>query len=277
MINNKIKLEEFAKNLNQDYLRGYPYPHIVIDNLFENKILDKILTEFNTNSENNVIFNNPNEKKITLNKWQGFGSNCSSFLKFLNNKVFIKFLEDLTEIKELFADDLLEGGGLHEIRKGGFLKIHADFNKHSQTNFDRRINVLIYLNKNWQSEWGGDFEMWSKDLKKCVKKIEPIFNRTVIFSTTSTSFHGHQEPLKTPDFISRKSIAMYYYTNGRPKHEIQQGLKYHSTLFKNTGDSIKNRNMIFYNFKKRLKPKNIIKFLLPQKIHDQIIDKKRNK
>jgi len=276
MINNKINLESFAKNHNPEYIIGNPYPHLVIDNFFESHILEEVCSEFSLNNENNVIFNNPNEKKITLNRWQDFGPNCTKFINFLNNKTFIKFLENLTGIKELVADNLLEGGGLHEIRKDGYLKIHADFNKHSQTNLDRRLNVLVYLNKDWKNEWGGGFEMWSNDLKQCVKKIEPIFNRTVIFSTTSTSFHGHPEPLKTPDLISRKSIAMYYYTNGRPKHEIQEGLKYHSTLFKNTGGHVENRAMIMYNLKKRLKPKNIIKSLLPQKILDQLIDKKRN-
>ena len=81
-------------------------------------------------------------------------------------------------------------------------------------------------------KWGGKFELWSNDVKNCIKRVTPIFNRMIIFSTTSQSYHGHPSPLNTPKKISRKSIAMYYYTDGRPKHEIEDGLKYHSTLFK---------------------------------------------
>ena len=277
MINENINIENFAKDQFLNYIKGDPYPHIVIDNFFDEKILNDICEEFNLNNNNKVIFNNPNEKKITLNKWEDFGPKTLKFIKYLNSKIFIEFLEKLTGIEKLLADNLLEGGGLHQINSGGYLKIHADFNKHSKTNLDRRLNALIYLNKEWDKEWGGEFEMWSKDLKKYVKKISPVFNRLVIFSTTSYSFHGHPSPLSSPNDISRKSIAMYYYTDGRPNDEIQGGLKYHSTLFKNRLNISEDRKMTIYNFIKNLTPRQIIKSLLPSKFLDSFTHKRRNK
>jgi len=277
MINKNIDIENFAKNQFLNYISGDPYPHIVIDNFFDEKILNNVCEEFNLNNKNKVIFNNPNEQKITLNKWDDFGPKTLKFIKYLNSEIFIEFLEKLTGIEKLLADNLLEGGGLHQINSGGYLKIHADFNKHSKTNLDRRLNALIYLNKEWKKEWGGEFEMWSKDLKRNVKKISPVFNRLVIFSTTSYSFHGHPSPLSSPNDISRKSIAMYYYTDGRPDNEIQGGLKYHSTLFKNRLNISEDRKMTFYNFIKNLKPRQIIKSLLPSKFLDSFIHKRRNK
>lgn len=44
-----------------------------------------------------------------------------------------------------------------------------------------------------------------------VVTVEPVFNRAVIFATSDTSFHGHPEPMKLPEGVYRRSIAMYYY------------------------------------------------------------------
>ena len=108
----------------------------------------------------------------------------------------------------------MSGGGLHEIKKGGVLKVHTDFNKHPFKNLDRRINVLIYLNKNWKKNYGGDLEFWDEKMKKCQKKIQPKFNTMVIFSTNDHTNHGHPNLLKCPKHISRKSIATYYFSKG---------------------------------------------------------------
>ncbi|NEN95926.1 MAG: 2OG-Fe(II) oxygenase, partial [Moorea sp. SIO3I7] len=123
------------------------------------------------------------------------------------------------------------GGGLHQIEKGGYLKIHADFNRHTKLRLDRRLNLLIYLNKDWQEDYGGHFEMWDTEMTQSQKKILPVFNRCVIFSTTDFSYHGHPEPLTCPEGRTRKSLALYYYSNGRPAEELSKSGD-HSTLFK---------------------------------------------
>jgi Rps23 Pro-64 3,4-dihydroxylase Tpa1-like proline 4-hydroxylase len=150
----------------------------------------------------------------------------------LNSAAFLQFLQILTGIKEpLIGDPYLAGGGMHEIKKGGFLKVHADFNKHPELKLDRRINVLVYLNKDWKEEYGGYFELWDKSMSNCEKKIAPIFNKMVIFSTTDYSYHGHPDPLTCPEDRSRKSLALYYYSNGRPVGEINKDNESHGTLF----------------------------------------------
>jgi hypothetical protein len=118
---------------------------------------------------------------------------------------------------------------------GGLLKVHADFNIHHRTNLDRRLNVIVYLNKDWKEEYGGFFELWNENMSEAVVRLLPLFNRMAIFSTTSTSYHGHPDPLTCPEDRSRKSLALYYYTNGRPQNEIINGLETHSTLYKNRG------------------------------------------
>jgi len=129
----------------------------------------------------------------------------------------------------LISDPYLSGGGYHEIKQGGVLKIHADFNKHPHINLDRRLNLLVYLNKNWNEKWGGDFQMFDKNMNGPLKKVYPHFNTCVIFTTTSHTFHGHPEPLMCPNNKSRKSIALYYFSSGRPQSESN---KIHSTIFR---------------------------------------------
>src|SRR5690606_37213001 len=104
----------------------------------------------------------------------------------LNSGPFLEFLEKLTGIYPLIADNKMYGGGVHQIQKGGKLSIHADFNKHMDNLLDRRLNLLIYLNKNWKEEYGGNFEMWDRDMTSCQTKVLPIFNRCVVFSTTNS-------------------------------------------------------------------------------------------
>jgi Rps23 Pro-64 3,4-dihydroxylase Tpa1-like proline 4-hydroxylase len=131
----------------------------------------------------------------------------------------LQFLETLTGIEGLVPDPAFVGGGLHQIRPGGLVEVHADFSFHHALRLDRRINVLIYLNKDWRDEYGGHFELWDAEVTRAQKRILPLFNRCVIFSTTSKSFHGHPAPLSCPPGRNRKSLATFYYSNGRPEEE----------------------------------------------------------
>jgi hypothetical protein len=108
------------------------------------------------------------------------------------------------------------------LTQGGHLSVHADFNYHQRLHVERRINVLIYLNKDWKDEYGAQLELWDTDMKSRVKSYVPAFNRCVIFNTTSDSNHGNPQPVNHPDGVSRRSIALYYYTatwnNTKRKH-----------------------------------------------------------
>ena len=128
-----------------------------------------------------------------------------------NSKPFIRVLENITNINGLIPDPYFLGAGFHEIGQGGHLSVHVDFNHHKVMNLERRINVLIYLNKDWDKTCGGQLELWNKDVSKSVKSVVPAFNRCVIFNTTDWSYHGNPEPVKHPAGVTRKSIALYYY------------------------------------------------------------------
>ena len=229
-----INLLDTAKNYKSIYQQAVPFPSIVFKDFFNEDILEKVLSEFPDLSEKDATsFDHPYEKKLSGKGEVFFGPETKNFMHYLNSQPFLEFLQNLTGIKEtLIGDPYFSGGGQHEIKKGGLLKVHADFNKHALTNLDRRLNVLVYLNKDWKDEYGGHFELWNRNMTSCVKRVLPEFNTLAMFSTTDYSYHGHPDPLTCPDNMSRKSLALYYYTNGRPASEITPELVEHNTLFK---------------------------------------------
>ena len=229
-------LNELALSLKNQYSLADPFPHTQIDGFFSNEYLNTVLEEFPDLSKlsDSQNYKNQNEIKFANNDFKNFPETIKNFFNFLNSQTFLNFLQTVTSIKEkLIADEQLNGGGLHEIKSGGLLKVHTDFNKHPTNNFDRRVNVLIYLNKNWQEKYKGCLELWDKDMKNCKQKILPSFNKMVIFSTTDFSNHGHPDPIECPTNISRKSIALYYFSKGRPKNEILNEDQKNRTYFKN--------------------------------------------
>ena len=218
------------------YRKNKPFSHIVLDNFIANDLLDNVLEEFPDLStiKNKVQFANQKEIKFASKGTFDLSPSARVLINYLNSDKFLEYLQKLTGIKEtLISDPYLSGGGYHEIKRGGVLKVHADFNKHPKLDLDRRINLLLYLNKDWGSTWGGNLELYdANNLNSPVVSIEPLVNRCVIFSTTSFTYHGHPEHLKCPEEISRKSIALYYFSTGRPVSEVS--FNKHSTLFVET-------------------------------------------
>jgi len=253
ILSDKFKdLDSLIKAEQHNYATANPYPHIVLEDFFNEDFLNEILESFPDLSKTKYSeeWKNKNEVKFGNSDYHSFPGKIKSFFDFLNSDNFLQFLQKLTSIKEkLVYDPELNGGGLHEIKKGGVLKIHTDFNRHPKLDLDRRINVLIYLNKNWKDSYGGQLELWDKNVSKCIKKISPNFNTMVIFSTTDFSNHGHPDPLNCPDEISRKSIALYYFSSGRPKHEIINKHKKNRTYFKNRAGLMDDADEKKENFK----------------------------
>ncbi len=127
----------------------------------------------------------------------------------------LQFLEGLTGIDGLLPDPYFMGGGFHEISRGGRLGVHADFRINEQLHLQRRLNLLIYLNPEWEDEWAGCLELWSRDMKACVQKLTPLLNRCVVFNTEADTWHGHPDPLNIPEGKTRRSLALYYYSASR--------------------------------------------------------------
>ncbi len=205
------------------YFDQHPYPFAQIDNFLDNDFLDQIYAEFpKLNSSKWINYKHFNENKFGNTKIDSFPPKIKELITYLNSEVFTRKLSEFTGIAGLISDPLLEGGGLHQTPRNGFLNIHADFTAHPHhKSWRRRVNLLIYLNKELQPEWGGELEIWEKDMSKCVHKISPIYNRCVIFNTDSDTYHGHPDPFNCPEGESRKSIALYYFTDEKEDLKVK--------------------------------------------------------
>lgn len=216
---------EIARNLKTQYANGVPYPHIVLDNFISDEtFLEHVVEDVKNYTAwgyDNVSGNNQVNKYFSpwcLDNIKDLPESVRSVLDFFNSHVFLKFLEELTGIPNLLADDTFAGGGIHKIFQGGKLSVHADYSLHPDfQHLYRRLNLLIYLNKNWEKEWGGSLQLYDKESKKMVHDILPLFNRAVIFSTTVDALHGHPHPLSCPENEARYSFALYYFTKEKPE------------------------------------------------------------
>jgi Rps23 Pro-64 3,4-dihydroxylase Tpa1-like proline 4-hydroxylase len=160
-----------------------------------------------------VTFNRDQERLKTQYNPDTLSPDLRKLFYAFNSRPFLRVIENITGIKGLIPDPYFLGAGFHEIAQGGYLGMHADFNHHKPMNLERRINILIYLNKGWTEDYGGQLEFWDDDMKKCEVSIVPTFNRAAMFSTTSRSWHGNPQPVNHPAGVTRKSIALYYYTS----------------------------------------------------------------
>ncbi len=199
--------------LQEKYVNAKPYPHIAIDDFLPASILDRCLEQFPaTPDPESRSFDRDQERYKTSYNPDYMSPAARSFFYSLNSRPFIQFLENLSGIKGLIPDPFFLGGGFHETRNGGHLGVHVDFNMHKPMQLERRLNILIYLNRDWRADYGGCLELWDEKMENCVETINPVFGRCVVFSTDGTSYHGHPLPVNHPGGVPRRSIALYYYT-----------------------------------------------------------------
>lgn len=182
-------------------VQDYPFRHIVLDGWWPFPELRVVESGFPAPSLPGwKRYSNSTERKLEgpPGLWDG-----------ATRSLFALIQSRTPQIEELFGIDGLVmetiGGGYHYIEPGGYLNIHSDFSVSPHTRRYRRLNLLIYLNDDWDDD-GGHLELWDND--GCVTSIAPEFNRTVIFETSATSWHGHPKPASRP----RKSVAAYFFT-----------------------------------------------------------------
>lgn len=222
------ELDKRAEELKTEYANNFPFSHTMIDGVANDERLRLVLDSFPELPHKSWFkYDNAFEKKLAYDKIEYMPFYAKLMMLELASAPFISFLEKLTGEEALIPDPWFRGGGMHQILRGGKLDVHADFNWHPKLKLERRINVLLYLNRGWQKEWAGNLELWDKSMTKCVKSYAPDFNRMIVFTSTDASFHGHPDALNCPPDITRKSIAMYYYR--APSKEVANK---HSTQYK---------------------------------------------
>jgi 2OG-Fe(II) oxygenase superfamily len=207
-----------AEENSTGFASATPFPHVVFDGLLPSELLERVISEVPEPGDGRWFSHKSgraHRKQAIASDWK-LGEQTRHLLGQLNSSVFIDFLERLSGIPGLIPDPHHEGGGLQQIGSGGFLKIHTDVPFHRTWKIDRQLNVLLYLNKDWDESWGGDFEMWRDDMSSH-DSVSPLFNRMVIFATPNAK-HGHPDPLGCPEGTFRRALVTHYYTSTSVAH-----------------------------------------------------------
>jgi len=218
--------------LRNEFQNAQPFPFFCIDNFLDDEFANQVLGAFPSYVRARQVgkeFKGVNEKgKVQVTDSNLFAEPVQRLNQALASPEFLDLLSYVTGMPNLLADDQLVGGGIHQTGPRGHLDVHVDFNYIKERDLHRRLNILIYFNKGWERGWGGNIELWDREVKNCAHSFSPIFNRCVVFETNEISFHG-VSAVRCPEGVSRKSFAAYYYTKEAPAHWTG---KSHDTIFR---------------------------------------------
>lgn len=205
---------ESLDELIASFAAATPYPHVTIPEFLENKLAETLLHEFpSADGKCWFAYSNPIEDKLACNDTSRLPPIFRTVFAYLNSPEVVDLIRKIAGIPDLEADPTLHGGGLHLHKRGGKLDLHLDYSLHPLTGMERRINLIVYMCRDWREEYGGALELWSGDEagpRECCKKVLPGFNKAVIFQTSDISYHGLPDPIQCPDGMARMSLATYY-------------------------------------------------------------------
>ncbi len=218
--------------LRRDYLGAEPFRFFCIDGFLREEFARKVASAYPSYDVARTMgqeFSKVNERlKIQVTQFDRFPDAVKVLASTLSSAAWLHALQRITGIDALLADEQLAGAGMHLTGAGGRLDVHVDFNYLEDRQLFRRLNILIYLNPEWDESWGGRIELWDRDVTRSHHSFLPIFNRCVVFETSEISYHG-VTPVTAPHDVVRKSFAGYYYTRQPPANWSGQG---HSTVFR---------------------------------------------
>ena len=227
-----------ANGLRRRVQAATPVPHFLIDNFLDEDFARQVHDSFPTYGDALKIgrtFSTINEKrKVQITDAKQFPPPVAELNRILAAPLWIETLSFVFDMPDLLPDQELIGGGIHQTGPRGRLDVHVDFNYIAERRLHRRLNILIFLNPGWKSEWGGRLELWDEKVTRCMQSFEPVFNRCIVFETNEISFHG-VTAVTCPEDRVRKSFAAYYYTRQAPAHWTGNE---HGTIFRSRPDEV---------------------------------------
>ena len=217
------RLPALARKLKPEWEKATPFAHVVIDDFLPRNMPTEWLRDSTAQPKAGSSTTTTTSGSTATAKSSSCIRPCWSCSRTLESPQWLKFLEDVTGIKRLLADETLDGSsGLHKSLPGCYLKIHRESVGHNgHDDWKRQINLLLYLNKDWKREWDGELQIIDHKTMKCVKEMTPYFNRLVLFHTNPIAFHGNPKVLKSPEGTVRKSLTSYYFTQEKKKIGLQ--------------------------------------------------------
>ena len=213
LLGDQVTLTESVEHLAAIYHTAIPFPHIVIDKMLSDTLLDRLVEEIPPLREEHWVHHDDEHvEKYGLRSAVELGETGSQLVAFLHSAAFLYFLSEVTGIWQLLPDPYLQGAGYSVLPNNAKFDVHSDRNTAYETGLVRRLSLIIYLNKGWRHEYGGQLELWNADGTRCESVIEPQFNRTVLFEIAERNYHGVPASIATPNGRSRNSFQVYYHT-----------------------------------------------------------------
>jgi len=198
------------QKLNEDFSHASPFEHIVIDNFLEESYAEKLSKLYPPLDDTWHEYKNPIEVKYAFDNINSLPLEVKNYFYYLSTPEIINIMNSITNIPNLEYDEYLHGAGLHIHPRYGRLNIHLDYEKHPFSGKERRINVILFISKDWDITWNGANELWNSDVSKCISKTDVKFNRAILFKTNDISWHGLPKPIMCPEGQFRKTLAFYY-------------------------------------------------------------------
>ncbi len=256
----------YIKKLHKDLsLNNDPYPHIISKNFLPETIVkqaEKEFIQFNNELRNAGGYRYGN-LKYHYDKLEKMPPTIKKIINFFHSESFIKLLEEKFNLTNVMPDWTLWGGGMHSSAAGGNLKVHSDYIFLRKKNTKRVLNLLLYLNSDWQDEWKGHIELWDKEMRNKVRELSPNLNNALIFRTDKNSNHGFPDDITCPNNVHRKSIAIYYYIEEKSVLPIKIKMrKYYTTQWKKRPGTNDPEFMDKDNFWRKIKYKYLPSFII---------------
>lgn len=248
----RSKLQDAGVN-SMTFMEAKPFPHLVIDDALPKGFVQHI-EEYGRRLKNMDSNVHLNSKKFANQRVWEFDSDIQNKLAWFYSKQFEELIAEYTGIAELHSDPEYNiGGGYHLLPDGGFLNVHKDFNHHpSAEGYFRRLNFILYLNKNWTEKMGGQLELVDKKNAENTIQVVPLFNRAVIFETNDEAWHGNPTPVNNAS-QDRLSFATFYYTKDSSHCSDEK----RSTLYTDIGGQYTNKIRNIVMPIKKLLPKSV--------------------
>ena len=227
-INEKILLNltltdvQKIADLKSTFSKSTPFKYVVIDSFLNLDFARSIAETFPTMDSMKTKYKGLNENKSEDSSFENFSESIQGLHNFIGSPYFINWVSLITGFEGLQVINDRLGAGLHQGGNNSFLDIHIDYNIHPVKKLHRRLNLIIFFNEEWETNWGGLLELW--DRRNCFEKIMPAFNRMVLFECNEISYHGY-DFIKCPENITRRSYYHYFFS-AAPK-----ALTYHDTVF----------------------------------------------
>lgn len=188
-----------------------PFPHAVIDDFLNPEIANTVHADYPSSpSDKWHHYQNPLEIKYAFNDIGRLKPSIQRVFDCLGSPAFVDRMQQITQLPTLEMDPYLHGAGLHMMPRNGRLHLHLDYEKHPRMMMkQRRLNIILFLSKDWKPQWNGATELWDKDLQSHVD-VQVRFNRAILFQTNEVSWHGVPRTITCPETMWRRSLAYYY-------------------------------------------------------------------